>query len=1216
MPTSFEILCDYIREQIDTKRLNTIRDVKTALGLNATIDLNNLSKTVLTNGISKVKDDETITLTYAGILIEIVMFYVKNQKNYEKQLSALTKYIERLKNKKFTLAETIKILKKLGLEQSDFYKTVTNKDTYKNICESAKGLLQKVDMEKITDYGIDSKDKANITSAIEKVGSETEVTDTDLEVTDTDLEVKDLEELLQILENIKATCKDETIGDPETLLSELNLLLPETPIESLKNEIEYLRLVIKNDYSVSEQQKQEVLQKCSETTKQKLNKAENRIINRLNDFKILGLNESPKPTGPQNRMAVNPAKIKAAQRKNLALMQKINTAYHEALEKVGNDKSKIDEITTSILDKLKGTLNGSEELSYYQGEYNPEYRGSNLIEINDCYYYQKPVQDIITLYTQSMNNDKTVNRNHVAKYLMSKNIRPPVVFTNEGYGGDGGYIDNAKSLLFNAYKPLPCTVIPVRFSINSDDSYNPTAIAKAMPKIEALADDLNDVLQSSETDKLKQLKEAYNKHTSQKKLTFRDGYTYYADKSVSFKTKNIYESTANEVLNNYATWHYNATEDQKLMITSFIISSIVPRVAFDDNSKEHNDFVNDVKHYLYNPIPRDQKKTCGTKFHALILLAKDVQQKLKYFKYITSPNNLPAKVDSCSQNHRKSTPEQLKCAEIAREKLASWATKQNSDAIDAYLTLANTLLDNHLPADGSSKSILSNLDEYSTKLASINTWVTEQNKIIEKLEKAMDNPKEALNYVGSIPLSWKNGKIPTIGSQRKPQPGQNKAPTQPQPTPQPTPTPTNVQTPTNQNPQVQQYQSGQQTVVQQPANPIIQQPPQQMQYQQQTVQPQANAQQPVLKTPTQPMQGPPIQYLQTPSQAQQNFQQYYPGQQMYPPYQQNYYPQAQQFYSNPQQMAYQPPIQYPPKSAVKQNPHQQGQGAKPTKPSHQLHDSKIIQMKKKTVKEAKENMQKNLTELSQQINATWTNVRKLEERINTLAQTKGFDDQHQNYLSKLGPYLKEKLRQLDTTYNEAKKYFEQSKTVRIYGMTDPAKLQTAQTAIANANDWTTKSLTGLKNFKAELTEIETTLDKEYSQMPTGQSSVPDQKDEQPLETMEQANSAEKNQQNDDTATENAQNQQPKQDTTNGAGGENATEERKEDESENKTEEQNTEENKKHEEDNNTTEEQKADEKDKHQEEKGEDDTSGTSSSNPANDTKDPSSIPNSEPSST
>ncbi len=837
MPTSFEILCDYIREQIDAKKPNTIREVKTALGLNATIDLNNLSKTVLTNGISKVKDDETITLTYAGILIEIVMFYVKNQKNYEKQLSALTKYIERLKNKKFTLAETVKILKKLGLEQSDFYKTVTNKDTYKNICESAKGLLQKVDMEKITDYGIDSKDKANITSAIEKVGSETEVTDTDLEV-------KDLEELLQILENIKATCKDETIGDPETLLSELNLLLPETPIESLKNEIEYLRLVIKNDYSVSEQQKQEVLQKCSETTKQKLNKAENRIINRLKDFTILGLNESPKPTGPQNRMAVNPAKIKAAQRKNLALMQKINTAYHEALEKVGNDKSKIDEITTSILDKLKGTLNGSEELSYYQGEYNPEYRGSNLIEI-------------------------------------------------------------------------------------------------------------------------------------------------------------------------------------------------------------------------------------------------------------------------------------------------------------------------------------------------------------EELEKAMDNPKEALNYVGYIPLSWKNGKIPTIGSQRKPQPGQNKAPTQPQPTPQPTPTPTNVQTQTNQNPQVQQYQSGQQTVVQQPANPIIQQPPQQMQYQQQTVQPQANAQQPVLNTPTQPMQGPPTQY----------FQQYYPGQQMYPPYQQNYYPQAQQFYSNPQQMAYQPPIQYPPKSAAKQNPHQQGQGAKPTKPSHQLHDSKIIQMKKKTVKEAKENMQKNLTELSQQINATWTNVRKLEERINTLATAKGFDDQHQNYLSKLGPYLKEKLRQLETTYNEAKKYFDQSKTVRIYGITDPAKLQTAQTEIAKANDWTTKSLTGLKNFKAELTNIETTLDKEYSQIPTGQSPVPDQKDEQPLETMEQANSAEQNQQSDENATENAQNQQPPQDTTNGAGGEN------------KTEEQNTDENKKHEESDNTTEEQKADEKDKHQEEKGEDDTSGTSSSNPANDTKDPSSIPNSEPNS-
>ena len=54
MAISFENLCDYIRDQIDSQKLNTIQLVKKVLGSPST-GLNNIAKNTFINKISEAK---------------------------------------------------------------------------------------------------------------------------------------------------------------------------------------------------------------------------------------------------------------------------------------------------------------------------------------------------------------------------------------------------------------------------------------------------------------------------------------------------------------------------------------------------------------------------------------------------------------------------------------------------------------------------------------------------------------------------------------------------------------------------------------------------------------------------------------------------------------------------------------------------------------------------------------------------------------------------------------------------------------------------------------------------------------------------------------------------------------------------------------------------------------------------------------------------------
>ena len=204
MAISFENLCDYIRDQIDKKKPNITTTVNKMLGSPST-GLNNIAKNTFINKISGIQNFDNISYAVInGLLVETIIQYIKIKypTSPSNQLRILTKYIERLKNQKFTPTDTIKILNNLGLEGSEFYKTVTNKDKFEVIRGRAKTLLNEVDISKFNK----TYNNEYIKKAIQKVEKETEVTNTSLEA-------NDLEELLQILANIKATCKDETIGD-------------------------------------------------------------------------------------------------------------------------------------------------------------------------------------------------------------------------------------------------------------------------------------------------------------------------------------------------------------------------------------------------------------------------------------------------------------------------------------------------------------------------------------------------------------------------------------------------------------------------------------------------------------------------------------------------------------------------------------------------------------------------------------------------------------------------------------------------------------------------------------------------------------------------------------------------------------------------------------------------------------------------------------------
>ena len=1037
MAISFKELCNYIRDQIDAKQPNTTTLVKRMLGLPDT-ELNNIEKSTFINKISGIQKLCRISYaTIGGLLVETIIQYIKIKypTSPSNQLRILTKYIERLKNQKFTPADTIRILKKLKLENSEFYKTVTNKENFKTISENAKKLLHEVDISKFNK----TYNNEYIKKAIEKVEKETEVTNTSLEA-------NDLEELLQILANIKATCKDETIGDASTFIGELQLLLPESPIENLKEEIKYLQIVIDDRRKEPELTKQ--LNSCHPELKRKLVAAKTKIekrIDALNAPSQTDLIKSPK--GDDKQMIMDLNAIKAAQRKNLDLAQKINTAYHEACKKYKPDN--IDDIVTSILGNLKGTINSGETLTYYAGIQKSDIEDFPYLKIIDCEKREQKSEDTIKNYTKYMqgNTEAIAERDSIIMCVMSKNIKEPVVFTEKSWGYDIKYKKYIESILFSKQELFPCTIIPVSNSNSINDSYDPEALKNAEKKIYALADDLNSIFISSESVTAETLQDEYNKHTKQRKLRFCEGCT---EKYQKFKTTKIYETTAEKVLENYLKWGNKATPDQKLMIAKFIISSIVPRVAFVDDSKTNN-FINDVVFRLYNPLTDEQRKKYGNDFRALILLAEKVDKSLTYIKTKIDINK------SLAQNHlanNSSTEARKSKANEALKKLGLFY-KQYSE----YSNKVKNFLASAQSSEGS-KQILEYLDDCKKYLGTIDKWITEKDKEMGTLISLIAFAQQT-GYT-----AWKQGTKPTIGSYRVAgqQPAAS-AQAQPQQMPQqqtyPPVNPTMQQqarSPIYQN-YAQQPLPTQSQIAQQP--PGDQPRPQQTQNQQQPPYPMPQGQpQPYVQQPypsqqiaQQPPGGQP-QYVQSSEQPQPYFQQIYTQQTTKPQYPQNpYYPQAQQLYTNSNQMAY------------KQHPQQQQPQAQPNQSPSKLTDEELT----------KQNLMKNLESLSQRINTTWTEITKLGNQIDQLLTTPNLNSDQKKYSFDSKGFLMQKRNELDTTYKAAKGCYDKLKSVKNYSTTNPESITTPLGTIAQANDWVNKSLEGIQKFNATLEGISKTL---------------------------------------------------------------------------------------------------------------------------------------------